>query len=223
MDEPIKAVPAPADNAAEPETPAPVIDNAELSQKIAALEVKVAEQARHLTASKAEALRLKDQNERYQQPAPDSPQVSNEDVELFKTYAKAAGIPFRDDIESLKKDQYVETQRQVVDKFLDEFPQYKPENDKDDSQWGKIQAELGLYKNPQNPKEWYALLKRAHSSIQPDNSFQKGKALGHAEANLQEQTKLGGGSPGAKAPTQKLSPEKQAIQEGFSSLRPQYF
>lgn len=224
------AVPPSGENPAQPEvTPPAEADNGdERDQIIADFKVKTATQAAKLAASKAEALRLKSERDdllsRQIQPKPaDSPQMASDEVELFKQYAKAAGVPLKEDIEKINQATYKSQQDSALEKFLEEHPEYKPENDTDDIRWGTIAQEIALYKAPVQPKDWYALLKKAHSAIQPDNSFQKGKSLGMAQAALNEQARIGGGSSGAKAPVKKLSPEQQAVQEGFKQTRPNYF
>jgi hypothetical protein len=143
------------------------------------------------------------------------------DIEVFKKYAKAAGIPFKDELNQFQKVQYQDKQQESIDKFLEEYPEYRPENDTDDSRWTALKNELAGYKAPENPKDWYKLMKKAHRLVAPDNSTEKAKALGMAQANLKEQAKIGGSSGGASAPKGKLTPEQLAAREQFEKLRPE--
>ena len=219
--EPIEAEELKIDNPVEPiETPQE--DN--LEQKLKALEQKVAVQAQKLTASKDEALRLKALTEKLEAERvavkDDSPQLNPSDIEVFKKYAKAAGIPFKEDLNQFSKSQYQDKQQESIDKFLEEYPEYKPENDIDNSKWDSLKQELATYKAPENPKDWYSLMKKSHRLVSPDNSLEKGKALGLAQANIKEQAKIGGSSGTASAPKGKQTPEQMAAREQFEKLRP---
>lgn len=209
--------------AANPEStvPAPA-DNTE--DKIKALEAKIADQAKHLTGSKAEGIRLS--NEKAELEAQivllqKQPPADDSDVELFKQYAQKAGIPTREELQRIQQAQYKTMQDEELSAFLEKCPEYKPENDPANEKWTALIAELQGYKAPVNPKDWGKLLAKAHKVIAPDNTLETGKALGMAQARLSEQPQ--GGSGGASTPKKKLTPEQQAIKDGFKQARPEYF
>ena len=233
-----QTVPAEADNPvtaaqSETETESPGELESDVQVKLPELERKSEAQRHALSASKAEALRLKQENEslmaRLQPVAtpandPSKFQADPQDIELFKQYAKAAGVPLAEDVKALQKSQYVAVRDEMKDKFLAEFPEYLPANDPDDAKWGALLSEISTYKEPVSPKDWYGLMTKAHKAIVPDTSFEKGKSMAKAELNLQEQTRLGGsgGSPAKKA-GKTLSPDQQVAIDEFKALRPEIF
>ena len=218
----------PVDNSAEP-TKTPEVPKEEpkdnVEEKLKELEQKIADQARKLDGSKEEALRLKKLNEELQakiaEKPDDSPKLNESDIELFKQYAKKAGIPFKEEIAALQQQQIKEKQQEAIDRFVEEFPEYKPENDKDNQKWTILKEEFLTYKTPTNPKDIYRLLKKAHGIINPTDSLEKGKALGMAQAKLNEQAQLGGSSGVASTPNKKRTPEQQAARAEFEKIRPE--
>jgi len=213
-------IPAPETDNLEPTAPAPA-DNAQ--DKVSALEAKILEQSRHLAGSKAEALRLKQEADAYKEEleAVKAAVPAEDDVELFKQYAKKAGIVTKEEIEEIKRSAYKSEQDAELANFLEKYPEYKPENDPSNEKWGQLISELATYKAPVNAKDWGKLLTKAHKIIAPDNTLEKGKAIGMAQANLKEQASLGQGN--ASSPKKKLTPEQQSIREGFKAARPDYF
>jgi len=217
----------PVDNPVEPtKTPEPeapeVKEEDNVEERLKELEEKDREKSRLLDASKTEALRLKKLNEELQAKASDdAPKLNDSDIELFKQYAKKAGLPFKEDLIAQQQQLYGERQQEALNKFLEEHPEYKPVNDKGNKKWNVLLAEYDTYKAPQNPKDVLNLLKKAHKNTNPEDSLEKGKALGMAQANIQEQTKLGGTSGAASTPKKKRTPEQQAARDHFKSLRPE--
>jgi len=201
----------------------PVEDNPEpdrlnaLEQKIAELEARDTDKSRLLTASKDEALRLKAENETLKATPQDESSLSEQ--ELFDNYLKKSQL-FNSQIDSVHKTTYEQKRDELKDKFLEKHPEYKPENDTGDKNWNALLEEINDYKIPKNPSDWGKLLRKAHKNIN-DNSLEKGKALGMAQANLNEQAKLGGGSSGGSSPKTKRTPEQQAVRDQFKTLRPE--
>lgn len=60
---------------------------------------------------------------------------------------------------------YESVKNEELNKFLDKFPEYKAENDKNDVNWTALQREMSLYKTPENPRQVAELLLRAHRNI----------------------------------------------------------
>ena len=209
----------------EPTSP-PAKDNVE------DLQAKIADQSQKLAGSKAEALNLKSQLDaqsaeinRLKTPAEPAQAVNQDDVELFKTYARQAGVPLKEDLEAMKVDSDNRIREDATAKFLEEYPEYKPENDKDNSKWEGLVQEYALYRNPTTPntKNYLSLLKKAHKAVSPDNSHAKGEALGMAKAKLGEQAQLGGSGGVTTEKNTKRTPEQEAFRAQFAKLRPDVF
>ncbi len=196
------------------------------------LKAKIADQSRKLAGSKSEALNIKAELDalktKIEEGAPGSQETLG-DIELFKQYCREAGVPFKEDLKTMrqedKQDQYKEAQNEAVEKFLEQFPEYKAENDSDNSKWDKLIKEWSTYKTPSTPSvsNWLKQLTKAHKYSSPDNSLEKGKSLGKAEVNLAEQAKLGGSGGGATKKDTKRTPEQQAARDQFMKVRPEVF
>ncbi len=214
------------------ESSPPARDNEDLTPE------KREELSAKLRASKDEALRLKAENEELEkklleqqsQPQPTDPAISDTDVQYFKAIAKKAGIPFREDVEKIQQTISSREQTEAFNGFLKTHPEYnRPGDPKSDVLWTKFTQEfqdLARYKRPESADEFKSLLHKVHklTSIDETTLLAQGKALGYAQANIQEQAKIGGSASGVhKTPSKTLTPEQQKIKEGFASVRPEYF
>lgn len=89
--------------------------------------------------------------------------INPADRELVTKILKAEGYVKREEVE---KQNYVNTQNQVLNAFLDKYPEYKPENDPDNINWKALTGEYGLYAQPKDPLQIANLLERSHKAIQ---------------------------------------------------------
>lgn len=189
---------------------------------------KVAEYKRKLTASRDEALRLKRENEelksKFSQPEPIINQVNPTDIEYFKELAKLSGVSFQEDVQNIQKEKYEDKKTQAVQQFLANHPEYaKVGDDQSDALWATLEEKMKKYQTPSDPSEWYDMLEEGHKVLHYDTktAYEKGKALGYAQANIQEKSRVGGGSPNAVE--RKVPAQKKQILDGFKQARPQYF
>lgn len=60
---------------------------------------------------------------------------------------------------------YKAVENEELNRFLEKYPEYKPENDPNDLNWSTLQKELGYYKMPSNPRQIIDILERAHKGI----------------------------------------------------------
>ena len=88
--------------------------------------------------------------------------VNPDDVKVIDRVLRAKGFVTK---EEASKMFYESVKQDVVNKFTDEFPEYKPENDPNDIRWNALQRELADYRMPTNPHDISRLLKKAHKGI----------------------------------------------------------
>lgn len=81
---------------------------------------------------------------------------------LLPVLAKKLGFVKKDDF---SKDQYQGTSQDVLDAWLEDHPDYLPENDKGDILFNRLKDEMSLFQKPANPKGWVKILNRAHNEI----------------------------------------------------------
>lgn len=109
---------------------------------------------------------------------------------------------------------YEAVKNEELNKFLEKYPEYKPENDPDDVNWTTLQRELGYYRTPENPREIAQLLERAHRGVVKVPS---GPSIAPQKRQL-ETAQVGGGGVQRSSPQATLDPDKRAMlkQGGFT-------
>lgn len=90
--------------------------------------------------------------------------VNPDDVQVIEKVLRAKGYMTKDEAEGMS---YKAIQQEELNKFLSEFPEYKPENDPHDVNWNTLQRALVIYAKPSDPRKWNELLKKAHKDLAP--------------------------------------------------------
>jgi hypothetical protein len=102
----------------------------------------------------------------------------------------------------------------VLDSFLDQHPEYKPENDRDDVLWSAFKEELNLYKQPNNAKGWKQILERVHNSLNGGRTLDVARA---SAKNAKVQTAAHGGTTKATNTSRnQVDPNFKSYLKGFS-------
>ena len=114
--------------------------------------------------------------------------VNPEDLKILDQYAKSRGLISRTDY--LK-----EINQQKLNEFLDKYPEYKPENDKDDKNWVALKGKLDLLREAKNPAQLVENLELARQMLSSTLPRSDRAAI---EAKLQQ---LRSGSVGSKGKT----------------------
>jgi len=86
-----------------------------------------------------------------------------DDINIIEKVLRAKGYVTK---EEASKMNYEMVKQEELNKFLEKYPEYKPENDKNDINWNALQRELGYYRLPTNPHDIKQVLERAHRIIQ---------------------------------------------------------
>lgn len=137
--------------------------------------------------------------------------VAPEDVNLIEKVLRAKGYMTREEAEGMS---YKAIQDEELKKFLDEFPEYRPENDQADVNWNTLQKALAIYAKPSDPRRWSELLRKAHRDIAPSYS---GRAM---EVKKQQVKTAGVGASGVQRSSSRktFDSEKRLIlkQGGFT-------
>ena len=89
------------------------------------------------------------------------------DVEIVEKVLKSKGYITQAEA---KKMSYESTKQDILNTWLENHPEYKPENDVDDSKWNALQREVGIYKLPEDPRDIKDRLDRAHREISKSKS-----------------------------------------------------
>ena len=140
--------------------------------------------------------------------------VNPDDVSLIEKVLRAKGYMTKEEAGRMN---YETTKKEVLNNFLDRYPEYKPENDPEDLNWSSLQKELGLYRMPEDPRLINDILERAHRVIKPF-STNSDRSL-PAKKRAIEVASMGAGGTGRSSATNKsLDADKKAMlrQGGFS-------
>jgi hypothetical protein len=85
-----------------------------------------------------------------------------EDINTIDRILRAKGYMTKDEANRMF---YENVKNEELTKFLERFPEYKPDNDPNDLNWNALQRELKYYRMPENPHEVGEVLSRAHQSL----------------------------------------------------------
>ena len=88
--------------------------------------------------------------------------VNPEDISLIDKVLRSKGYLTKEESQKMF---YESVKQEELNKFLDKYPEYKPENDPHDVNWNTLQRELGFYRLPDDPKRIGEVLLRAHRGI----------------------------------------------------------
>lgn len=88
--------------------------------------------------------------------------LNTDDIKNIERVLKARGYVTKEESQKLH---YESVKKDELNKFLDKYPEYKPENDPHDANWNAFQRELTFYKMPSNPRLISEVLERAHRNI----------------------------------------------------------
>lgn len=85
-----------------------------------------------------------------------------DDVATIEKVLRAKGYMTKPEADKMF---YEAVKTEELNRFLEKYPEYKPENDAGDVNWTTLQRELGYYRTPENPRQIYELLEKAHRGV----------------------------------------------------------
>ena len=97
-----------------------------------------------------------------EQKLEDLKDVNPEDVAIIEKVIRSKGYVPKGEIDKMF---YESVQKEELSRFLEKYPEYKPENDTKDLNWSSLQKELAFYRMPENPHLVAELLERAHKIV----------------------------------------------------------
>jgi len=130
--------------------------------------------------------------------------LSPEDTEWIDKILKNKGYVTRDEL-------YRIIEQEEINKFLEKYPEFKPENDPDDRLWNALQEELKWYRKPENPRDIGKLLEKARRAIQVPTG-------GRSSLSLQKRVEIASKGSGGKT-TQRSSSSVPLSRDKIEELR----
>lgn len=145
------------------EVPKEVLDK-EVARATEGLRNQIVELRRELaTARGADRKVIQGKIENVQDKIDDLKDVAPEDISLIDRVLRAKGYITKD---QSSKMHYEVVKNEEIDKFLDKFPEYKPENDSGDVNWSALQRHVQTwYRMPDDPRLVGELLLKAHREV----------------------------------------------------------
>jgi len=102
-----------------------------------------------------------------QQKVDELQDVNPDDVQVIDKILRAKGYLTKTEAEQMT---YKAIEQDELNKFLEKYPEYRPENDPNDLNWSVFQRELSLYARPRDPRQWSEILERAHRGVSKPSS-----------------------------------------------------
>lgn len=88
--------------------------------------------------------------------------VNPADVEVVEKILRSKGYMKQEEFQKMT---YESVKNDTVETFLEKYPEYKPENDPQDTNWSALQREIALYRMPDDPKKISLILEKAHREL----------------------------------------------------------
>ena len=159
--EPVGETETPADPLPANEPPVSVPDETEKQiQGLLSEKTKLLEEIKSLRGSKRELKQQEITAVTKQLDALDD--LNPTDVSVVERILRSKGYITKDEAQRMS---YEAVKNEELERFLEKYPEYKPENDPNDIHWSALQREMQLYRQPENPKLVGSLLERAHRGI----------------------------------------------------------
>lgn len=193
----------------------PVGNVQELQKAVQGLQEERVQLRKEISELRGQRREIKqDQLARVEQQIDQLKDVNPDDVSVIEKVLRAKGYMTKEESSQMF---YEAVKQEELNKFLDKFPEYKPENDPNDTNWAALQRELGFYRTPANPHQVYDLLERSHRAIVKVPSGQSVPI----QAKQRQVQLAGAGSGGTQRPSPSgtpIDPDKKAMlrQGGFS-------
>ena len=131
-----------------------------------------------------------------------------EDVTLIDRVLRVKGFVTKDEANKMF---YKSVQDEELNKFLEKYPEYRPENDPSDQNWLSLQKELAWYKMPENPHLIVNILERAHRAI-ATIKISGDRSVSVKKKQIQTAS-VGGGGTQRSSSVKSLDPHKRSLLE----------
>lgn len=132
--------------------------------------------------------------------------IAPEDVAVIEKVLKAKGYVTKEEAKNLT---YEDIKTQEVNKFLEKYPEYKPENDPNDLKWNSLNKIVSNFKRPNDARQIGQLLEMARRLSSPQQQT-SGRDIGQLKKQMQS-TALGSGGVQRSSNPSSLSDEQMQI------------
>lgn len=88
--------------------------------------------------------------------------VNPDDVTVIEKVLRAKGLITKEEAQGMF---YESVKQEEIGKFLERYPEYKPENDPNNINWNALNREIEIFRRPDDPRQLASILERAHKNI----------------------------------------------------------
>lgn len=195
----------------QPARPEPSVDTEGLVQQVQGLQeerVKLLKEIQDLRGRRRELKR--EELITVEKKIEDLKDVAPADVELIEKVLRSRGYITQQEAHKMF---YESVKQEELNRFLEEFPEYKPENDTHDVNWNVLQRELSYYRMPDDPHLIGEILRRAHRAVTKPSS-DRGTAVETKRRQVQV-AGVGGGGVQRSSSKQSLNVDQRwALERG---------
>lgn len=189
------------------DTREPLQPNTQDLQEIKALQEQRVELLKEISELRGQRREIKKvELQTVQKQIDDLKDLHPEDITVIDRVLKAKGYMSKEEVNHMF---YETVKDEELNKFLDKYPEYKPENDPNDINWNTLQKELGFYRMPENPRQVREVLERAHKAIAKVPSE---RSL-PAQKRQIEVASTGGGGTQRSSPSRNANPTLSHLME----------
>ena len=183
-------------------------EDVDMEQQVQALQEQRLELLKEIANLRGQKREIKtDQQPLITQIADELKDVYPDDANLVDKVVRAKGYITREEASQMF---YEAVKTEELSRFLEKYPEYKPENDSNDLNWNALQREFTLYRKPDNPRDIGKLLERARMAVHPTSPINSRRTQNVAA----QQRRIDVASAGSGGAQQRLSSTK--------SLDPRY-
>lgn len=211
--EEVEETDTPAPPAEKPDGDVPVEESApsqEVDSAVQGLQNERVKLLKEISELKGQKREIKqEQLDRNQAQLDELKDLHPDDVATIDRVLRAKGFMTKQEADKMF---YDAVKDEELNKFLEKYPEYKPENDPSDTNWSTLQRELGYYRMPENPRQLTEVLERAHRSVVKVPMT----ASLPAQKRQIEVASVGAGGAQRSAPSQKLDPTHRSMLKGFT-------
>ena len=153
-----------------------------------------------------------DQLDKVEKQIDDLKDLHPDDVSVIERVLRSKGYVTKEESQHMF---YEAVKQEELEKFLAKYPEYKPENDPNDTNWTTLQREIGLYAVPRDPRMWTGILERAHRGVVkvPTISDRTSSNPAIQKRQIEVAGVGGGGAQRSSSSVTTLSPDKRAMLE----------
>jgi len=180
-------------------------DTEKLEKQVQGLQRERQELLKHIVELRGQRREIKQEEfKKVEEKIDELKDVHPDDAKLIEKVLRSKGYVTKDEAQKMF---YEAVKQEELNKFLDKYPEYKPENDSNDLNWQSLQTELKDFGMPNDPHRIGHVLEKAHrlaAKFSGDRSEAKKRI---------EIASVGGGGTQRSSSSSSLTPEQRRVYE----------